>query len=83
MWKAQLQNIGRGKVTKTVEVQDMDDIAEEVSQYLMSNDIYLTYTGNNIFIVTVGVAERVVGKVHILDWGEGGIPAYLFAESID
>ena len=83
MWTAQLQNIGRGKVKRTIEVQDTDDIIDEVSQHLMSNEIYLTYTGNNVFIVTVGVADRYVGKVEILDWGEDGIPAYLYAESID
>ena len=83
MWIAQLQNIGRGKVTKTVEVQDTDDILDEVAQHLMSQEIYLTYTGNNVFIVTVGIADRVVGKVQIVDWGEDGIPAYLFTDSID
>ena len=80
MWKAQLQNIGRHKVTRTVEVRDTDDIIDEVSKHLMSKEVYLQYIDNDTFIVIVGIAERVVGKVHILDWGHEGVPADLYAE---
>ena len=78
MWIVQLQNIGRGKVTRTVEVQDTDGIIDEVSKHLMSKEIYLQYIDNNDFRVVVGFAEREVGKVHVLDWGQEGVPADFF-----
>jgi len=83
MWIAELQNIGRGKVTRTVEVQDTDGIIDEVSKHLMSKEVYLQYIDNNDFLVVVFPQERVVGKVHIVNWGETGIPADIYAESDD
>lgn len=63
---AKLIEVGRGKVTKTVEVKNKAELLEEVMRHLMSSEVELTETdADGICEVIVG-GFRTVGKVQIL-----------------
>lgn len=69
-WKLELRNIGRGKVSKDIEINaDTLPIAEkkalrECGRYLMSRDIGLAYHDETTYLITAGYRE--VGQVRIV-----------------
>ena len=63
-----LIQVGRGKVSKTVEVKNEDALLEEVMRHLMSKQVELVQTttgGSPLYDVVVG-GFRKVGEVKIL-----------------
>ncbi len=69
-WRIDLQNVGRGKMTRSVEIEaetlpDAEDMAIcECGQYLMSRDIGLVDKTDLTYTVLAGM--RPVGKVNIV-----------------
>ncbi len=64
---AKLIEVGRGKVTKTVEVKNKAELLQEVMRHLMSSEVELTETDDDgMCEVHVGPLHRTVGKVKIL-----------------
>ena len=63
---AKLIEVGRGKVTKTVEVKNKAGLLQEVRRHLMSSEVELTETDDDGTCEVIVGGFRTVGKVKIL-----------------
>ena len=65
MIKAELIDVGRNKVCKTITVKNIDEVEAELHKHLMSSEIdIVTSDEQDVYTVIVG-GMRPVGKVRL------------------